>query len=147
MSWPKRETEYKAHPPIELKQQGLCSKLKPSIATPLFYPADGGTYQSAMKICAQCPVRVKCAEWAIANGEYGCWGATTDEDRRVIRKYRNRPIVRFKDFKHGNGYSSHHAHILRGELPCDVCVQGWAAVYPATRINRKSKNGRPNEHG
>lgn len=47
--------------------------------------------QEARNICAGCPVRDPCLEYAVANREqHGIWGGTTERERRKIRKQRRR---------------------------------------------------------
>lgn len=62
--------------------------------TDLFYPqqhgnGDRATATAAREICAACPHRVKCLEFAIDNAElHGVWGGTTPQERRVIARNR-----------------------------------------------------------
>jgi WhiB family redox-sensing transcriptional regulator len=43
--------------------------------------------ETARRICAACPVRDECLEFALAtNQEAGIWGGTTEEERRKLRK-------------------------------------------------------------
>lgn len=43
----------------------------------------------AKAICAQCPVRAACLEFAIAtNQPYGIWGGANASERRSIRRRR-----------------------------------------------------------
>ncbi|HEX5266173.1 MAG TPA: WhiB family transcriptional regulator [Acidimicrobiales bacterium] len=44
----------------------------------------------AKAICADCPVRSACLEFAIATRQEGIWGATTTVERRVLRRRRRR---------------------------------------------------------
>jgi WhiB family redox-sensing transcriptional regulator len=38
-------------------------------------------------VCAGCPARERCLEFAIVtNQEYGVWGGTSEEERRVLRR-------------------------------------------------------------
>lgn len=46
---------------------------------------------AAAGVCWSCPVRRQCLEWAVAVGESGIWAATTEADRRKIRRARNLP--------------------------------------------------------
>jgi hypothetical protein len=47
-------------------------------------------YEKEVKaICAACPYKIECAEYAIKNPEIlGIWGGTTEKARREIRKAR-----------------------------------------------------------
>jgi WhiB family transcriptional regulator, redox-sensing transcriptional regulator len=43
----------------------------------------------AKKICASCPVREQCLEFAIATIQNdGIWGGTTEDERRLIKRAR-----------------------------------------------------------
>lgn len=42
--------------------------------------------QEAKSVCRGCPVQTPCLEHALANGEVGVWGGTTDDERRVLRR-------------------------------------------------------------
>ena len=54
----------------------------------LWFPpkSDSGTANRAKKICARCPVRVECLEWALANDEkHGIWGGLNERARRALK--------------------------------------------------------------
>jgi WhiB family transcriptional regulator, redox-sensing transcriptional regulator len=59
--------------------------------TELFFPV--GTSGPALdqigrakQVCARCPVRSSCLEWALATGQNaGVWGGTTEDERRALR--------------------------------------------------------------
>jgi WhiB family redox-sensing transcriptional regulator len=61
--------------------------------TNLFFPAAGergqdreAREQAARRVCARCPVRRPCAQFALrAHEQYGVWGGLTEEDRRKRR--------------------------------------------------------------
>ncbi|MEW6155549.1 MAG: WhiB family transcriptional regulator [Actinomycetota bacterium] len=66
-----------------------------ALPTGLFFPAgeldDHAVEQAeeAKAICATCPVRVACLEFAIAtNQPYGIWGGANASERRSIRRRR-----------------------------------------------------------
>ena len=57
--------------------------------TEIFYPANAEEEAEALSICATCPVRAQCLEYAIHNREtYGIWGGATPEQRRRMRRER-----------------------------------------------------------
>lgn len=69
--------------------------------TSIFYPPekkDGRIYRGttkvlapAMRVCAKCPARLECLEFAFNHGEHGVWGGTTYEQRRAaLRRTANR---------------------------------------------------------
>jgi WhiB family redox-sensing transcriptional regulator len=67
------------------REQAACRGLDTSI----FFPPSDLEAGAAKAICAQCPVREQCLEWAIASRqEEGIWGGMTDGERRRLRRRR-----------------------------------------------------------
>lgn len=65
--------------------QGLCAEKPPS----LFFPSDGVGVDVARKICAECPVKLTCLEYALDNRiDHGVWGGTSERERRRLIKAR-----------------------------------------------------------
>lgn len=66
------------------RRDALCADLDPGI----FFPdGKGWTPDEAKSICARCPVRFECLDYAMkAKEEHGVWGGTTPAERRKIRK-------------------------------------------------------------
>jgi WhiB family redox-sensing transcriptional regulator len=57
--------------------------------TDIFFPASDSEAGAAKAVCAECPVRDQCLEWAIATRqEEGIWGGMTDGERRRLRRRR-----------------------------------------------------------
>ena len=57
--------------------------------TAVFFPASDAEAGPAKAICATCPVRDLCLEWALAtHQEDGVWGGLTDNERRRLRRRR-----------------------------------------------------------
>jgi WhiB family redox-sensing transcriptional regulator len=56
----------------------------------VFYPVSDEEAEAAKAVCAACPVRQPCLEYALANRERdGVWGGATErERRRMIRQRR-----------------------------------------------------------
>lgn len=82
---------------IETAEVPRCSETDPE----MFYPQEtnmtnpDGTVKyryspreerMAKNICAGCPLKQPCLEFALMNGEIGIWGGTTEWDRRRLRK-------------------------------------------------------------
>ncbi|NUU24657.1 MAG: WhiB family transcriptional regulator [Streptomycetaceae bacterium] len=43
--------------------------------------------ETALRMCARCPVRLPCVEWALETGQpQGVWGGCTTAERRAIRR-------------------------------------------------------------
>lgn len=55
----------------------------------LFWPKPGESHREALAVCADCPVRQQCLDYAVSNGEHdGIWGGTSARQRRQIRRDR-----------------------------------------------------------
>lgn len=64
---------------------GACVGADPEIffAT----PGDHDTTKAAVAYCRDCPVRVRCLEWALrTDSAWGVFGATTEKQRRQIKE-------------------------------------------------------------
>jgi WhiB family redox-sensing transcriptional regulator len=65
--------------------RGKCRAMDPAI----FFPSDGIGVQAAQRICAECPVKVACLEYALADRvDHGVWGGTSERERRRIVRHR-----------------------------------------------------------
>ncbi len=54
-----------------------------------FFPEKGGSTREAKRICAECPVKEPCLEYALANDErFGIWGGLSERERRRVRRLR-----------------------------------------------------------
>lgn len=56
-----------------------------------FFPEQGGRgrCREAKQVCAACPVREQCLEWALDNHEaHGVWGGHTERERRKLARQR-----------------------------------------------------------
>jgi WhiB family redox-sensing transcriptional regulator len=71
---------------------GKCADTPPAT----FFPSDGVGVDAARRICADCPVRSPCLEYALANRiDHGVWGGTSErERRRILRRRRLEAGVR-----------------------------------------------------
>jgi len=66
--------------------RGNCAEQSPS----LFFPSDGVGVEVAKKVCADCPVKELCLEYALENRiDHGVWGGTSERERRRILRSRN----------------------------------------------------------
>jgi WhiB family redox-sensing transcriptional regulator len=65
--------------------EGSCRDMDPAV----FFPSDGIGVQAAQRVCDECPVRVPCLEYALANRvDHGVWGGTSERERRRILRRR-----------------------------------------------------------
>lgn len=44
----------------------------------------------AKRICGTCPSRVECLEWALERGETGVWAGLDEDERRSLKRRRDR---------------------------------------------------------
>ena len=52
----------------------------------VFFPGRGESAEPARQVCAACPVRQPCLDYAITNRiAYGVWGGLTERERRALR--------------------------------------------------------------
>lgn len=71
------------------RDRAACRGVDPDI----FYPVtdDEADAAAAKAVCARCPVREACAEYALAAREkLGVWGGLTERDRRRILRHRRK---------------------------------------------------------
>ena len=72
---------------LSWRQKGACRGLDPAI----FYPASDDDAGQAKSICAICPVRGPCLEYALAHRERdGIWGGATEKERRRMLRQRRK---------------------------------------------------------
>ncbi len=69
------------------RSQARCKGIDPEV----FYPISDEEADEAKSICAECPVRVACLEFALAARERdGVWGGATEKERRRIIRQRRK---------------------------------------------------------
>jgi WhiB family redox-sensing transcriptional regulator len=68
--------------------RGACRHSDPE----LFFPvATRGPalrqLERAKRVCARCPVRIQCLDYALETGQdFGVWGGMSEEERRLMRR-------------------------------------------------------------
>lgn len=61
----------------------LCPQTDPEV----FFPSEGQSGRAAKTVCATCPVRSQCLDWAMENCElFGVWGGVSSKDRQKMRR-------------------------------------------------------------
>src|SRR5690625_4855760 len=76
--------------PHEWATNAACAKFPTHQTDPIFFPAkETPKTTDAQNLCATCPARQPCAEYAIESNEpHGIWGGLTATDRDKIRAER-----------------------------------------------------------
>jgi WhiB family redox-sensing transcriptional regulator len=65
--------------------EGKCREIPPAV----FFPNDGVGVEVARRICADCPVKSPCLEYALRSRiDHGVWGGTSERERRRIARSR-----------------------------------------------------------
>ena len=68
---------------LDWQNRGLCLGTDPD----KFFPAQGESQAPAKAICAQCPVKRECLEYALARPEqHGIWGGLSERERKRLRR-------------------------------------------------------------
>jgi WhiB family redox-sensing transcriptional regulator len=70
--------------PLKWQDDALCAE----VGTEMFFPEKGSSTTEALKICAACPVKKLCRDYAMSMTENppGVWGGTTFMERRKARE-------------------------------------------------------------
>jgi WhiB family redox-sensing transcriptional regulator len=64
----------------------------------VFFPERGESAEPARQVCAACPVRQPCLDYAITNRiTHGIWGGLTERERRALRSGWVRATQRERD--------------------------------------------------
>jgi WhiB family transcriptional regulator, redox-sensing transcriptional regulator len=73
---------------LSWKVHGHCSH--PRVPTWVFFSGRGDmtTLRAAQTVCAGCPVKRQCLEFALATNALGVWAGTTEQYRQPLRRRR-----------------------------------------------------------
>jgi WhiB family transcriptional regulator, redox-sensing transcriptional regulator len=76
-------------------EQAACRSADPDLFFPMAGPRAGLTEIRAKAVCARCPVREPCLDYAIETGQpHGVWGGTTVDERHTLAARRRRHRTR-----------------------------------------------------
>lgn len=71
--------------PKEWRQEAACR----DVDTSVFFPETDEEAAAALALCATCPVRESCLEFAlVTRQDDGIWGGMTETDRKRLRRRR-----------------------------------------------------------
>lgn len=80
---PYENTAPSAETPANWRDNAACANTDPDA----FFPQKSRSGNDAKRVCATCPVREQCLQWALENNmRFGIWGGMTDNERRRIKK-------------------------------------------------------------
>lgn len=72
---------------LEWKSAAACR----TVDTSIFFPDNDAAAAPALAVCARCPVREECLDFALQTRQHeGIWGGTTESERRRLRRARTR---------------------------------------------------------
>jgi WhiB family redox-sensing transcriptional regulator len=85
-----------------------------------WYPSE-----EALTFCNRCPVRVQCLDWALVHNECGTWGATSEYQRRQLRRTGSRATC--------PACGGHEIVVEDSFEICLGCATSWPALHPVDR--------------
>ena len=75
--------------------RGACQGQDPELFFPVAATGPARAQVFAAKVvCFRCTVRAACLSYALATGQAGIWGGTTQEERQVMRQSSGPPAYR-----------------------------------------------------
>jgi hypothetical protein len=90
----------------------------------------------ALRLCAECPVRAECRDFALKGGtvtEYGVWGGLTQEQRNQLRLSNAFESGRLKPHCPGTE-GAYQQHRRNHEPPCTPCVMAHSRANRERRM-------------
>jgi len=77
------------------RQRAACRDEDPELFFPVSDTGPGARQaEQAKAICARCPVRELCLDYALDSGlDHGIFGGTTETERRELRRARTYPLA------------------------------------------------------
>jgi WhiB family redox-sensing transcriptional regulator len=97
----------------------------------LWFPERGATLAEARQVCAGCPVRAECLEWALDNNQsLGVWGGLSERARRQMQKARKAVA------ECGTESGYYHHHRIAHDDPCEACRKAHSEATTRRRGRR-----------
>lgn len=123
------------------KADAECAGLDPE----LFFPRRGENTLQAKAVCAVCPVRQECLDYALASTDLlGIWGGTSEKERRRIRSRATPTQVRHRknECVHGHAFTVANTYTNRdGWRKCRQCAANQKAgrsMGTVTELRRRN---------
>lgn len=81
--------------PMDWRHQAACRDVDPDIFFPVGTTGPAlAQIEAAKAICESCGVQRECLDWAIdTSQDAGVWGGLTEDERRAVRRSRQRVAV------------------------------------------------------
>jgi WhiB family redox-sensing transcriptional regulator len=78
------------------RDEAACLKENPELFFPIGTTGPAvGQVERAKRVCAGCPVRQDCLQWALSAGvDHGVWGGLDDLERRALKRRAARTRLR-----------------------------------------------------
>jgi WhiB family transcriptional regulator, redox-sensing transcriptional regulator len=131
--------------PAEWREQAACRSMGPGF----FYVDRGEMLTAAKAICAACPSREPCLEYALANNErFGLWGGLSERERRRLRRDRGlRAPERRVACSKGHEYTDESTYYVTpgGYRRCRTCYPSRPAA-PVKIDRRRLPDACPQGH-
>lgn len=134
-----------SHPGTSWMDDAAC--LKGKHKTRVFFPekkagvvtdAYKKALAKALHICARCPVREQCGEYAITNGlEVGVFGMMTADQR--IQERKRRQLNQPRQQPRCGTDAGYRQHARLGEPKCEECEAAHRAANNATAAKRRQR--------
>jgi WhiB family redox-sensing transcriptional regulator len=88
---------------VQWMDEGLCRPHPPKYWYPSGTPTEVGVQlEHGKRICAKCPVRPECLEYALAHEAYGTWGGFDETERELYRAEHDLPLLMTAKDRHKN---------------------------------------------
>ncbi|WP_318209461.1 MULTISPECIES: WhiB family transcriptional regulator [unclassified Streptomyces] len=110
--------------------RAACYGVKPKEADRLFFhgPRNTRDRRQARQVCAACPVRLDCLNWALENKEdVGMWGGLTPKERAKWRTKLDDRLDYGRVREAVNGRDVHLSSLERKAIISYACARGWRA--------------------
>ncbi|WP_435059092.1 WhiB family transcriptional regulator [Streptomyces sp. bgisy060] len=110
--------------------RGACYGINPKDADRLFFhgPRNTRDRQQAKQVCATCPVRRDCLNFALENKiEHGLWGGLTLKERAKWRTQLDNRLDYTRVRSAINGRDVHLSSLERKAITRYACARGWTA--------------------
>lgn len=123
---------------LEWRRNAACAGRDPELFFPL--PQQQNMIKRAKNICARCPVRRQCLEFAIeTRSDHGIFGATLPEERRTIRYFGSNPVDMYLGMRESCGsFAGYKQHERYSEPKCPSCVNAERVYRQGLRDRRRA---------